>query len=94
MPVGHPLGTRTELQLSETLEHRLLLPAAPLIVGEHANVLYRRQRIDVKRLTHYNHVRTLRGLVRAGAGVGLSRGWMPPRTWPKAAWRSCRFAST
>lgn len=55
MPAGHPLGTRTELQLSETLEHRLLLPAAPLIVGEHANVLYQRQRIDVNRLTHYNH---------------------------------------
>ncbi len=71
MPVGHPLSTRTELQLSETLEHRLLLPAAPLIVGEHAKVLYQRQHIDVKRLTHCNDVRTLRGLVRAGAGVGL-----------------------
>ncbi len=71
MPVGHPLAGKTALQLNETLEHRLLLPAAPLIVSEHAKVLYQRQHVDVKQLTHCNDVRTLRALVRNGVGVAL-----------------------
>lgn len=71
MPVGHPLAARTELQLNETLEHGLLLPDAPLIVSEHAKVLYQRQHIDTSRLTRCNDVRMLRSLIRNGVGVGL-----------------------
>lgn len=71
MPVDHPLSRKTSLQLNETLEYRLLLPDAPLIVSEHAKVLYQRQHIDVNALTHCNDVRTLRSLVRNGVGVAL-----------------------
>ncbi len=71
MPPGHPLADRPALQLNETLEYGLLLPSAPLIVSEHAKVLYQRQHIDVKRHTHCNDVRTLRALVRNGVGVAL-----------------------
>ncbi|KLD78135.1 LysR family transcriptional regulator [Xanthomonas hyacinthi] len=71
MPVGHPLGGRTSLQLNEVLDYRLLLPAAPLIVNEHAKVVYQRQHIDTRRCIRCNDVRTLRSLVRQGVGVGL-----------------------
>ena len=71
MPPAHPLSTRTTLQLGDVLEHGLLLPAPPLIVSEHARVLYQRQQLDVKRFTRCNDVRTLRALTRAGVGVAL-----------------------
>lgn len=72
MPVGHALSGRASLQLNEVLdEHRLLLPAAPLIVNEHAKVVYQRQHIDTRRCIRCNDVRTLRALVRQGVGVGL-----------------------
>lgn len=71
MPPGHPLAAHRELQLPETLEHGLLLPDAPLMVSEHAKVLYQRQHVDVSRLTRCNDVRMLRALIHDGAGVGL-----------------------
>lgn len=71
MPPEHVLATRRELQLAETLEHGLLLPDAPLIVSDHAKVLYQRQHIDTARLSRCNDVRAMRALIRDGAGVGL-----------------------
>ncbi|MCC4593612.1 LysR family transcriptional regulator [Xanthomonas campestris pv. cannae] len=72
MPVGHPLSGRASLQLNDLLgEHRLLLPAAPLIVNEHAKAVYQRQHIDTRRCIRCNDVRTLRALVCQGVGVGL-----------------------
>ncbi|TBV04013.1 LysR family transcriptional regulator [Stutzerimonas kirkiae] len=71
MPLGHPLARRESLQLNDTLDYRLLLPAAPLIVHEHAQSLYQRQRIDTQHLTWCNDVRMIRALIRQGVGVGL-----------------------
>jgi DNA-binding transcriptional LysR family regulator len=72
MPPGHPLSARGSLQLTEVIdEYRLLLPAAPLIVNEHAKVVYQRQHIDTRRCIRCNDVRALRALVRQGVGVGL-----------------------
>lgn len=71
MPAHHPLAARTSLQLGDTLSHRLLLPAEPLIVHRHAKMLYRRQQVDIQRLTACNDVRSMRSLIRQGVGVGL-----------------------
>jgi DNA-binding transcriptional LysR family regulator len=71
MPIDHPLAARSELQLGDVLEYGLLLPAQPLIVSEHAKVLYQRQHVDTKQMTQCNDVRTLRSLVRNGVGVAL-----------------------
>ncbi|TBU91965.1 LysR family transcriptional regulator [Phytopseudomonas dryadis] len=71
MPVGHPLSGRSAVQLGDALSHRLLLPAEPLIVHQHAKVLYQRQHVDIQRLTSCNDVRTMRSLIRQGVGVGL-----------------------
>lgn len=71
MPPGHPLAGRASLQLGDVVGHGLLLPAAPLMVNEHAKVLYQRQQLDVKRFTQCNDVRSLRALARAGVGVAL-----------------------
>lgn len=71
MPPEHELARRGELQLAEVLDYGLLLPDAPLTVSEHARLIYQRQHIDTQRLTRCDNVRTLRALIRAGAGVGL-----------------------
>lgn len=71
MPLDHPLAGRAALTLNDVIGQGLLLPAPPLIVSEHAKLLYQRQQLDVKGYSSCNDVRTLRALVRSGAGVAL-----------------------
>lgn len=71
MPPDHPLAGQAAAQLNDAVPYRLLLPDAPLMVAEHARVLYQRQHVDMKQFTRCNDVRTLRALARSGGGVAL-----------------------
>ncbi|SDI24806.1 DNA-binding transcriptional regulator, LysR family [Pseudomonas flavescens] len=71
MPNDHPLASRPRLHLSEAVPYGLILPAAPLIVHRHAEVLLQRLEIDSQRVINSNDSRMLRSLVRLGVGVGL-----------------------
>ena len=71
MPNNHPLAAKNVVSLRDTLQYGLILPAAPLIVHQHVEVLLQKQGIDCARLIRTNDSRMLRSLVKKGVGVGL-----------------------
>ncbi len=71
MRVDHPLAGRSRVSLGEALVYRQLLPAAPLIVHDHARTLYARHRVDSGQIVACNNVRMMRSLIRSGVGIGI-----------------------
>ncbi len=71
VPVGHPLTRVSRLSVSQILDYRQIVPAAPLIVHERAVALYARHRADHRKFVECNDVKMMRSLVRAGAGIGI-----------------------
>ncbi len=70
LPVGHSLASRPRLSLSEVLDFRQIVPAAPLIVHERAVALYSRHGA-VPHFVTCNDVKLMRSLIRAGSGIGI-----------------------
>jgi DNA-binding transcriptional LysR family regulator len=71
MCVDHPLAGRSRVSLGDALIYRQLLPAAPLIVHDHARTLYARHRVDSGQIVACNNVRMMRSLIRSGVGIGI-----------------------
>ena len=71
MPVGHPLAGKSRMLLSDALDYRQLMAAAPLIVHERARTLYARHRVDNSQIVTCNNVRMMRSLIRKGVGIGI-----------------------
>ena len=68
MPVDHPLASKSRMSLSDALEYRQLMAAAPLIVHERARTLYARHRVDNRQIITCNNVKIMRALIRKGVG--------------------------
>jgi DNA-binding transcriptional LysR family regulator len=71
MRLDHPLADRSRVSLGDALAYRQLMPAAPLMVHEHARTLYARHRVDNTQIVACNNVRMMRSLIRNGAGIGI-----------------------
>ncbi len=71
MPVDHPLAGKSRMSLSDALEYRQLMAAAPLIVHERARTLYARHQVDNSQIVTCNNVRMMRSLIRKGVGIGI-----------------------
>jgi DNA-binding transcriptional LysR family regulator len=71
MRADHPLAGRSRVSLGDALIYRQLLPAAPLIVHDHARTLYARHRVDSVQIVACNNVRMMRSLIRSGVGIGI-----------------------
>ena len=71
MCVDHPLAGRSRVSLGDALIYRQLLPAAPLIVHDHARTLYTRHGVDSGQSVACNNVRMMRSLIRSGVGIGI-----------------------
>jgi DNA-binding transcriptional LysR family regulator len=71
MRVDHPLAGKPRMSLSDALEYRQLMLAAPLIVHERARTLYARHRVDNSQIVACNNVRMMRSLIRNGVGIGI-----------------------
>jgi DNA-binding transcriptional LysR family regulator len=71
MRVDHPLAGRSRVSLGDALIYRQLLPAAPLIVHDHARTLYTRHGVDSGQSVACNNVRMMRSLIRSGVGIGI-----------------------
>jgi DNA-binding transcriptional LysR family regulator len=71
MGVDHPLAGRSRMLLSDALDYRQLMAAAPLIVHERARTLYARHRVDNNQIVTCNNVRMMRSLIRKGVGIGI-----------------------
>ena len=71
MHVEHPLAGKSRMLLSDALDYRQLMAAAPLIVHERARTLYARHRVDNSQIVTCNNVRMMRSLIRKGVGIGI-----------------------
>jgi DNA-binding transcriptional LysR family regulator len=71
LPPGHALAGAPSLAMSQLLDERLLVPAAPLVIEERTRSLYTRHGVDPKRVTTCNDTRLIRSLIRDGGGVGV-----------------------
>jgi DNA-binding transcriptional LysR family regulator len=71
MRVDHPLAGKSRMSLSDALEYRQVMAAAPLIVHERARTLYARHQVDNSQIVTCNNVRMMRSLIRKGVGIGI-----------------------
>ncbi|RKP53317.1 LysR family transcriptional regulator [Pararobbsia silviterrae] len=68
---GHAFEARKEVRLSQSLDERLIVPAAPLVIHEHVAALFRRSEIDIQRFMACNNTHMMRSLVDHDVGVAV-----------------------
>jgi DNA-binding transcriptional LysR family regulator len=71
VPVGHPLTTKPRVSIGQVFEFRQIVAAAPLIVHERVIALNARHHSAEPQFVSCNDVKTMRSLIRGGAGVGI-----------------------
>jgi DNA-binding transcriptional LysR family regulator len=71
VPVGHPLTAKPRVSIGQVFEFRQIVAAAPLIVHERAIALNARHHSSQPHFVSCNDVKTMRSLIRAGAGIGI-----------------------
>jgi DNA-binding transcriptional LysR family regulator len=71
VPMGHSLTAKPRVSIGQLLEFRQIMPAAPLIVHERAIALNARHPSAPPPFISCNDVKTMRSLIRGGAGIGI-----------------------
>jgi DNA-binding transcriptional LysR family regulator len=71
VPIGHPLTTKPRVAIGQVFEFRQIVAAAPLIVHERAIALNARHHTAPPHFVSCNDVKTMRSLIRDGAGIGI-----------------------
>lgn len=71
LPCNHPLAQEDKIYFSDLINEYHLIPAAPLIIHDYVNALYKHHKFTPAKQTECNDIRMIISLLKQNSGISL-----------------------